>query len=228
MNKEEIKEKLYELSDKKYKEFHSGLCPNTDNILGVRIPNLRKLAKEIAQGDLNEFYKNVDNKYYEEIMLQGMCIGYAKIGIEERISLLKEFVPKIDNWAVCDSCCSTYKFTNKNREKMWNFINTYLESKEEFELRFAIIMMMDYYIDDEYIDKVFEKIDKIDSEKYYVQMAKAWLLQVAFVKYEEKTLKYFKNNKLDRFTYNKALQKIIESYRVSEKTKDMIRNMKRK
>ncbi len=223
---ENIREKLYNLSDKKYKEFHSSLCPNSDNILGVRIPELRKLAKEIVKGDLNSFYENIEDEYYEEIMLQGMCIGYAKISLEKRIELLKKFIPKIDNWAICDCCCSTYKFTNKNKQEMWKFINVYLSSEKEFELRFAIVMMMDYYIEDDYIDFVLEKIDNIKSEKYYVQMAKAWLLQVAFVKYEEKTLKYLKNNNLDKFTYNKALQKIIESYRVDEKTKNIIKNMK--
>lgn len=221
-----IREKLYELSDNKYKEFHSSLCPNSDNILGVRVPELRKLAKEIVKNDLYVFYQNIEDKYYEEIMLQGMCIGYANISLEERIELLKKFIPKIDNWAICDCCCSTYKFTNKNKKEMWNFINTYLSSKKEFELRFAIVMMMDYYIEDEYIDIVLQKVDNIKSEEYYVQMAKAWLIQVAFIKYEEKTLKYLKNNKLDKFTYNKALQKIIESYRVDEKTKNIIKNMK--
>lgn len=222
-----IREKLYALSDNRYKEFHSNLCPNSDNILGVRVPELRKLAKEIVKNDLNAFYQNIEDKYYEEIMLQGMCIGYANISLEERIRLLKKFIPKIDNWAICDCCCSTYKFTNKNKKEMWDFINTYLNSKKEFELRFAIVMMMDYYIEDEYIDIVLQKVDNTKSEKYYVQMAKAWLLQVAFIKYEDKTLKYLKNNNLDKFTYNKALQKIIESYRVDEKTKKMIKGMKR-
>lgn len=222
-----IREKLYELADEKYREFHSGLCPGSENILGVRVPDLRKLAKEIVKGNLEEFYKNIKDDYYEEIMLQGMCIGYAKINFEERIKLLKKFVPKIDNWAICDCCCSTYKFTEKNKNEMWNFINEYLKSDKEFELRFAIIMMMDYYIEDEYIDIVLQKIDNIESDKYYVQMAKAWLIQVAFVKYQEKTMKYLKNNNLDKFTYNKALQKIIESYRVDEKTKNILRNMKK-
>jgi len=112
--------------DKKYKEFHSGLCPNTDNIIGVRIPKLREIAKEIAKQNAKEFLQTIDTTYYETIMLYGMVIGYAKLTIEERQKYLDIFVPQIDNWAVCDCCTSTYKFTNKNKEQMWKYIQKYL------------------------------------------------------------------------------------------------------
>ena len=160
-------------------------------------------------------------------MVYGLVIGYMKEDFETRLKYLDRFVPTIDNWAVCDCCCSTYKFTNKNLKEMFEYIQKYIVSKNEFEVRFACIILMDYYLVDEYIDTVFEIFNGIKLEKYYVQMGIAWAISEAFIKYEEKTRKFLKNNSLDKFTYNKALQKIIESNRVSKDVKAEMRGMKR-
>ena len=234
MNKklnDRIRKELFDMQDEKYKKFHSGLCPNNDNIIGVRIPNLRKLARKIAkQENVEEYIKNAYNKYYEEVMLQGLVIGYAKIDIKQIIKLLDIFVPKIDNWAVSDSSISGFKFTKKNIEIMWEYINKYINSDKEFEARFSIIMMLDYYLNDAYIDKVIDKINSIQNivnKMYYEKMAIAWLISVMYVKYKDKTKEFLKNNNLDDFTYNKALQKIIESNRVSKEEKEQIKKLKR-
>ena len=116
---EDIRKTLYELQDLKYKEFHSSLCPNVDNIIGVRIPDLRNIAKEIAKNDYKKFLRNAKDEYYEELVLHGLVIGYAKITIEETIEYLKEFIPKIDSWAACDTTCSNLKVTKK-LEKLLN------------------------------------------------------------------------------------------------------------
>lgn len=226
INQEEIRNKLFELADSKYKEFHSGLCPNTNNIIGVRVPVLRNYAKELAKQDFREYLKNARDDYYEEVMLQGMVIGLAKIDIEEFFSYLKMFIPKIDNWAVCDVCCAGFKITTNHMEQVWEFLHEYLKSDNEFEIRFAVVMLLNYYIKDEYIDKVLSEIDKIKHSGYYVQMAIAWLVSIAYIKFPEKTMKYLKNNTLNNFTYNKALQKIVESSRVSDSDKKIIRSMK--
>lgn len=225
---EDIIKKLQDLSDEKYKKFHSALCPNVDNIIGVRIPLLRKIAKDISKEKPQDFLKTIDDRYYETVMLYGLVIGYMDSPLKEKMRYLDIFVPKIDNWAICDCCTATFKFTNKNQEEMFEYIQKYLNSNREFELRFAIIMMMDYYLTDKYIDSVFENINQIHNDGYYVKMGVAWLISVAFVKYEEKTREFLKNNDLDDFTYNKALQKIIESNRVEKNVKDEIRMMKRK
>ena len=216
-----LREKLYELADKKYKEFQGGLCPNSDNILGVRMPKLREMAKKISKENGIEFLDEYKPEY-------GMVIGYTKMPIEIRLKNLDKFVPIMDNWAVCDGACATYKFTTNNLEDMWEYIQKYINSEKEFEVRFAVVMMMDYYINDEYIDKVLEIYNNISLDKYYVKMGIAWGISEAFVKYEEKTMRFLKskNNKLDKFTFNKSLQKIIESYRVSDETKNIIRQMK--
>ncbi|WP_252236770.1 DNA alkylation repair protein [Clostridium sp. CH2] len=228
MNNEYIREKIFKLSDVKYKEFHSKLCPNTNNIVGVRVPLLRKLAKEISNGEWRDYLSQAENEYYEEIMLQGMVIGLAKMDIEERVKYIGEFVPKIYNWGICDTFCAGLKCFKSNKEKGFDLLNTYLDSQKEFELRFAIVLLLDFYIVDEYVDRVIEILDNIHHDGYYVKMAAAWAISICYIKYPEKTIKYLKSNKLDDFTYNKALQKIIESYRVDKDEKNIIRNMKRK
>lgn len=225
---EEVRKRIFELADLKYKEFHGGLCPNTDNIVGVRVPVLRNYAKELAKGDFRSYLCNAKNDYYEEVMLQGMVIGVAKMDLEERLNYIREFVPNINNWAICDVFCAGLKFVNKNKETVWKFLQDYKNSTKEFELRFFIVMMLDFYITDEYINEVIKIMDSINHEGYYVKMAIAWTLSVAYVKYPEITMKYLRNNTLDDFTFNKALQKIVESYRVSNEDKEIIRSMKKK
>ena len=147
---------------------------------------------------------------------------------KEKLKYLDKFVPKIDNWAVCDCSVSTFKFVEKNQEEVWEYLQKYLKSKKEFELRFAVIMLMDYYFQEEYIDQVLETYDNIHHDGYYVKMAVAWAISMAYVKFPEKTWEFLQNNHLDDFTYNKALQKMVESYRVDSETKEEIKKMKRK
>lgn len=227
--KEEIKNKLKELADSKYKEFHSGLCPNTENILGVRVPVLRNYAKEISkQYEIEVLLKNIDNEYYEEVLLQGMLIGLSKEkDIEKILGYIKEFIPKIDNWAICDGFCAGLKITKKNKEIMREFLKPYLNSSKEFEIRFGIVMILDYYIEEKYLEENFKIFEHIKNEEYYVQMAIAWAISICLIKYFDKTIDYLKTSKLDKFTYNKSLQKGIESFRISEENKKILRNMKK-
>jgi len=225
-----IRKELLSMQDKKYKDFHNKLCPGTENIIGIRIPLLRNYAKKISKETFwKEYALTSKIKYNEEVMLQGMLIGLAKqLDIKEALLLIESFVPKIKNWAVCDVFCGELKITVKNKEIIWQFIQKYLKSKNEFELRFAIVMMLGYYLTDDYILKVFQTLDNIKHDGYYVKMAVAWTLSNAFVKYPKETMQYLKNNSLDDWTYNKALQKILESFRVDKKTKEIIRGLKRK
>lgn len=226
--KNKIKEELYNLRDKKYQEFHSSLCPGTNNIIGVRVPILRGYAKDLAkQYKIEELLKEIDNEYYEEIMLKGMLIGLEKTDIKVLQKHIEEFVPQIDNWAVCDVFCGGLKATKKHKEEMWEFIQKYLKSDKEFEIRFGVVMILSYYIDEEHLDKNFEIFNMITSNKYYVQMAVAWAISICLIKFYDKTVEYLKlTAKLDDFTYNKALQKGIESYRISDEQKQELRKMK--
>lgn len=224
--KQEIKKKIVELADPKYKEFHSGLCPNTNNIIGVRIPILRSYAKELIKQDWRKVLQEIDDTYYEEIMLQGMIIGLAKMELEKRLEYLEKFIPKIDNWAVCDITCGGLKFTKKNQAEVFEFLQKYLQSSKEFEIRFGVVMLLNYYVTEEYRDKILKIIEEIKQEGYYVKMAVAWLISMLYIKFPKKTMTYLNHNTLDRFTYNKALQKIIESERVPKEEKEKIKKMK--
>jgi len=223
-----IRQDLLDLQDKKYKQFHSSLCPGINNIIGVRVPVLRKYAKKLSKQENSKKYIFFNKtKYYEEVMLQGMLIGLIKnFNIKETLTMVAEFVPKIDNWAICDIFCAGLKAVNKNKEIFWNFIQNYLKSEKEFEVRFAIVIMLDFFIEENYINKIFDVFDNIKHNGYYVKMAVAWTISVAFVKFPTITIKYLKQNKLDIWIYNKALQKITESSRVDSKTKNSIKNLK--
>ncbi len=229
---EEITKKLVELKDEKYKEFNSGICPDTNKeMLGIRIPILRKLAREILKEDNNweAFVKKEDVKYFEEVILQGLIIAYSKIDLKEKENYIKMFVPRIDSWAINDTFVPTLKIKEKDLEEYWNFILPYTKSKKEFEVRFAVISMLDYFIIDNYVDKVLKELDVITNEGYYVKMGVAWTIAEIGIKYNDKAMKYLKGlNNLDKFTFNKALQKMIESYRIDNKQKEMLRQMKRK
>lgn len=227
--KEEIKKKIFELSDEKYKEFHSKLCPGTNNIIGVRVPILRNYAKELFNEQAwKETIKQIDDEYYEEIMLQGMIIGLAKKeDINNILQYVEDYIPKIDNWAICDVFCAGLKITQKNKKEMWQFIQKYLKSDKEFEIRFAIVIILDYFIDEEHLKMNFEIFDQIQHEGYYIKMAVAWAISICIIKYYEETIQYLKRTKIDNWTYNKAIQKAIESYRISDEKKQNLRKMKK-
>lgn len=223
-----IKEKLIALAEEEYRKFNSGLIPNVDNILGVRIPLLRKLAKEIARGDWRGFLAAADDEYFEETMLQGIVIGYVKADVEEILRYVSWFIPKINNWAVCDSFCTGLKFAKDHKERVWEFLKPYLASEKEYELRFGVIMLFQSFIEEEYIVRVLQYLDNIRHEGYYVKMAVAWAVSMCYVRLPGPTMQYLRHNSLDDFTYNKALQKITESNQIDNNTKDRIRSMKRK
>lgn len=228
---DEFKSRLIGLSDEKYRRFNEGLIPGAQNTsYGVRVPHMRGLAKEIAnKEDWRGFLSIARNdSAYEVKLISGMIIAYAKCGIEERLQYLTDYIPRIDNWAVCDVVCASMKWIAKERGRMYDFLLPYLGSAREFELRFAIVILMNYFLTDEYIDQVLGWYGAISHDGYYVKMAIAWALSVCFVKYRDKTLSFLNTRPIDNFTYNKAIQKMLESYRVSGEDKTMLRGMKRR
>ena len=227
-----LREHLLSLQDTKYQKFHSALCPGIYNIIGIRIPVLRKLANEILRdGDYPTYLQKALYEpfvYSEEATLCGMILGLLKIDFTELLENLNIFVPRIDNWAVCDVTCGGLKVFKKNQAQGREFLQQYLASPREYELRFAVVMLMNYYNDDTYIDSTLKELNNVRHEGYYVKMAVAWALSLCFVKQRAKTMVLFQNNELDDFTYNKALQKCRESFRVSDADKTLLQNMKRK
>lgn len=221
-----IREELFKLKDDKCKDFSSKLTRTKYPMLGVRIPLIKKLAKYISKSNYLECFCNEKNPFFEEVMLEGLMIGFFK-DINEVLSKLEIFLSKIDDWSVCDSTCSNLKITNKNKDIMWKFITKYKDSDKEFEVRFMVVMMMDYFLEAKYISEIFKIIDNVKSDKYYVKMAIAWLLATSIVKCERETLEYINNCKLDNFTFNKMISKCCDSYRISNELKDKLRGMKK-
>lgn len=217
----EIRKRLEQEAEEKYRVFSSALIPNIDNVLGVRIPKLNKLAKELYKTNWKPLL-NQPCIYMEETMLQGMLI--AKTGDFE---LVKQFVPKINNWSVCDKFCNSLKCVKDNKQQVWKFIQPYLKSKKEYNNRFALVIMLEYFIEEDYLAKIFEILNTFNSKKYYAQMAAAWLVSMCFVEFPKETTEFLKTTKLDDWTYNKSIQKIIESLKVDKPTKQKLKLMKR-
>lgn len=228
MKNSEIEKYFRANADEKYREFHTKLVPDLKDMVGVRLPVIRVLAKKIVKESLEEYMKEDYLDMYEKRMLRALVIGNIKNpSFVELKGYMESFVPDIDNWAVCDCFCSGLKATGKYKKEMLPLILGYTSSDHEFEIRFGVIMLMDYYIDDEHIDLVLKTLDSIKNEEYYVKMGIAWALSFCFIKQREKTLEYLKKSNLGKWTYNKAIQKINESYRVSAEDKIMLKKMKR-
>lgn len=225
---EKLIEYLKEIGDEKYKNHQKKIIPGVENILGVQIPKLRVIAKGISLGNYTEFLNVLENKYFEEILIHGLIISYINVDYDTTLKYINDYLPKVNNWASCDIFCTKFKGVKNNKEEFLNFLKKCIETNKEYYIRFAVVMLKVMYIDEEHIVEVLSILDNIYHEDYYVKMAVAWTLCDCFIKFRNKSMVYFDSNKLDNFTYNKALQKIAESNRVDKDTKALIRRMKRK
>ena len=226
-----IKEELLRLTASGNKPFTESLHPGVEHILGIRIPDLRDLAKRIARSDWESYLDSADKFYMEERILHGLVLGYIKPGeeVEAYLQRVGSFVEIINSWSVCDtfSFAGGKTFAKRHAAVLWPYLKRWMQAAGEYEVRFGVVMAMKYFIDDTHLEELFLCLDGIRHEGYYVKMAVAWALSVCFVYYPQQTLDYLQHNSLDDFTYNKALQKIVESYRVSSEVKQQIKLMKR-
>ena len=223
---EKIRKILHENSDEKYRKFSSSLIPNTDNLLGIRIPFLRKFAKSIAKTCAEEFLREKNCEYFEETMLQGMVIGLVKTDIAQRFELIKDFLPKIKNWSVCDCFCCGLKFTKDNRKEVLEFLKPYIKSENEYEVRFAAVMLLDYFVNEEYIDTTLALLNEFTHEAYYAKMAVAWAISICYINYPDKTFEFLKRTKISPWVFNKSIQKITESIKIGKNLKDKARALR--
>lgn len=228
MIQEEIETKLTRLADENYRAFSEKLLPGTKNILGVRLPQLRPIAKEIAQNDWRGYLATGREEYYEDLLIKGLAIGYAKVPPQELLPYIAAFVPKIKNWGVCDTFCCQLKIVQKDPSLFWEFLQPYLEAEEEFAVRFGVVLLLAHFIHGDRIKAVLAALDSVSHPGYYVKMAVAWAVSTCYIKFPTETTVFLHDNRLDTFTFNKSLQKITESRRVSAETKAKIRAMKRK
>lgn len=228
MTNKEIRDWLIAHSEEKYQEFSSSLIPGGNQMFGVRIPALRGLAKQLAKEDWRTYLQEAWDDTYEELNLQGFVIGYAKTDIEERLFYASQFIPKIHDWSVNDGFCATFKAAQKNREKVWDFLMQYKGSEHEFEQRVVAVMLMNHFLTEEYIERVLCVWDELKHPGYYCKMGVAWGIATAYAKFPQQTHAFLQKNHLNDFTYNKAIQKMLESCRISSEQKNILRKMKRK
>lgn len=223
-----IQEELFKYKDEKYAEFQSKLTPGVDKSLfiGVRVPNIRKIAKGISNiEDIYHFLNGVPHKYYDENMLHSALLSNIK-DYDECIRLINIFLPYIDNWAVCDTLAP--KVFIKHKDKLIKDIIKWSKSKDVYTCRFGIEMLMSHYLDKDFKKEYLDIPSKIHSDEYYVNMMLAWFYATALAKKWEETIIYLEENKLDVWVHNKTIQKAIESYRITDKQKEYLRTLRRK
>lgn len=225
-NYNELLNYLESIKDEKYKQFHSKLLKN-DNIklLGVRTPKLKEIAKYLSKKDYQEFI-NTKHSTYEECIIHGLILGYLNIEFESLLEQIDKFIPYIDNWATCDLTVSNLKQFKKNQEQGYEYINKCLKNKNIWKQRLGIVLLNSYYINDNYIDNILELLPTIKTNEYYLEMSIAWCLSTCYIKYPNKTIVILKNNELEKNIHNKTIQKIIESTRINNEEKNIIRDLK--
>lgn len=222
-----ITKKLFDNQDLKYREFKGKSIPNIDkdNIIGVRIPIIRKIVKEIYQEDyISKFLDELPHKYHEENLLHGLILSIKYQDIDFLLSKLDSFLPYVDNWEVTDIISP--KLFKKYPDKVYEKIKEWLNSDKEYVIRFAVVSLLQFYLDDNFKIEELELVNNIKNEDYYVKMAIAWFYSFALIKQYDITIKYFENRKLNKWIHNKALQKAIESYRISDLAKEYLRSLK--
>lgn len=221
-----VREKLFSMQDLKYKEFHSALMPTVDSdlVIGVRTPELRHFAKDFSKTQqAEEFLSSLPHKYYEENNLHAFLISLIK-DFDEAIEKLNEFLPFVDNWATCDMM-RPVSFKNHHPELLEE-IEKWLKSDEPYTVRFAIEMLMIHFLDDDFDITYPQKVASIRSDEYYVKMMVAWYFATALAYRYEEILPFIENKNLDPWTHNKAIQKAIESYRITAEQKKYLRTLK--
>ncbi len=224
---QEITAKLFELQDLEYREFHSNLVPtkDPDAIIGVRVPHLRKLAKElIKEMDVTPFLKELPHQYNEENVLHAFFIEAIK-DYDECLLELNQFLPYVDNWAVCDSMKP--KVFKKHLDELVDEIQGWIESTQTYTIRFGIEMLMNFYLDEKFSAKYLDMVVGVKSVEYYVNMMIAWYFATALAKQYDATIKIIEAGVLDKWTHNKTIQKAIESYRITPEQKEYLRGLKK-
>ncbi len=223
-----LREKLKGLATEKYRDFSKKLVFTNYEILGVRLPELKKIAKTFTEEQkLQYLNSSLKDKTFEEIMIYGFVLGCAKLSIVEFLKYFNNFLSFVDNWSICDSCVASFKIIAKNKQVFFKKVDELFSSKNPFFVRVGFIVLLDYYLIDEYLDFIFDKLNSVAFDHYYVKMAKAWLISVCFVKYKDRTLEFIKSNSLDDFTHNKAISKICDSFRVSAEDKLIVKSLRR-
>lgn len=226
---EKILSELKELSEDKYQEFSKNLSPGV-NIMGVRLPALRKLSKKLLKeyGSALLLYHLKENSSFEEKFIYAYALASISIPVEKRLSLIRDFLPYLDGWAIVDSFCTMLKDCKAHQDEYFSFIGSLFESNHSFTARFAIVMCNSYFVDERYMNDIFSKLEKADTSSYYVHMAVSWVIASFYCKYKTQTISWLLSSKIEIKTFNKAISKMIESLIPTNEEKAYLKTLKRK
>ncbi len=223
---EEIRAALREQAEPVYRQFHGGLVPDRDNenLLGVRVPVLRKMAREYAKReDVGAFLNDLPHRYYEENAVHSFIVEQIK-SFDSCMTETERFLPYIDNWGVCD--CFSPKVFGKHKPELFARCEVWLQSEHTYTVRYGLVMLLKHFLTEDYTAQALALAGAVDSEEYYIRMAQAWLFAEAVGKCPEEAVPYLEARQLPVWVHNKAIQKSIESRRVPMETKDYLRTLK--
>ena len=218
-----LRARLESLAEPDYRAFSARLLPPGTPLLGVRLPALRRIARELCRGDWRAYLEEADDDSFEEILLQGMVIGYADMHTGERQRRTAAFVPKIGNWSVCDSFCAGLKSVREAPDSWWAFLRPFVTSRQEYEVRFGVVMLLLYYIDEAHLADVFSLLGRADCRETAARTAVSWAAAECYIRFPGPTKAFLSEGRLDCPTLRGTLQKIVESNRVDADIKAYIR-----
>jgi 3-methyladenine DNA glycosylase AlkD len=226
MKKTDLHKGLKKLQDLKYRDMQIKIIPtvDADSIIGVRTPELKAMAKEILKsGDYADFLNDLPHKYFEENQLHAFILSGMK-DADECFEELEKFLPYVDNWATCDQMSP--KIFKKHKDELFNRVKVWIASDEPYTIRFGVGMLMEHFLDDDFDAKYPAMVAKLRSDEYYVNMMIAWYFATALAKQYDSILPYIEKKKLDKWTHNKAIQKSVESYRITDEQKAYLKTLK--
>ena len=222
-----LRQELESLADPAYKAFNESLLPGVKTAYGIRLPQMRQVAKTLLRQDPVGFLEHFQPNCYEETQLRGLVIGGMKLPWEEKCPLVEDFLPRIDNWAVCDTFCGSLKPRSpQDVPLMWEFLKPLYASDEEYKARFAAVMQLSHFVDAAHLEEGLGLLGQVRHPGYYAKMAVAWALSVWFVKFPQETESLLAQRAFDPWVQNKAIQKVRESRRVSKEDKDRLLSYK--
>lgn len=214
-------------SEIEYQKFHWKLVKTGSKVRGIRTPLLRKIAKEISKGNADSFLKLVKPNSYEERIIYGLVITNKNEKLEDLIDNIDRFTEMIDNWAICDLVASSLKQIKKEPDLGLVLINKYLKNNNPWIIRFGLVLLLSHYVNKEYVNTCLNYSNEVTSDHYYVKMANAWLISICYIKFPDITNKFLLNTKIDNWTFNKGIQKIRESSRISKEDKERLNKLKK-
>ena len=212
-------------AEPEYARFTSKLIPGKEGILGVRAPKIRKLAGSIVRDDWKAFLCE-EPESFEEENLHGLVIATAPMDIDDRIAYTERFLDVIDNWATCDTFCSAWRFAAEDSEKVYSYFAGLMGSGEEYRMRVSLVLRMDNFIDEDHVDDLLDDIATYRHDGYYYRMGAAWALSFCYIRFPQRTMAVLESGRMDDWVFRKSIQKICESYRVSDGEKEYLRSMR--